>query len=209
MTRMRSLSAAVLFAVAAPHAHAGPVWRILRPAGPAVVVPAPTRPLVFPPGNSIPGPRGPLMPGGRFGFNAGRGLFLPQAQSIALPQGGLTLALGGDAASREASPEELSAFAGRGLEDAVRLFARDPGQAPGRMLPPPPSPYSDAEIVAMAKGLAQTYKGAPWSYTEYHSVLYPTLDSLRQQGVPERQIQLFQNTCDEFPGRPFNPWSGD
>ena len=74
---------------------------------------------------------------------------------------------------------------------------------------PAASPYTDAEIVAMAEQLAKQYKGSPWSYTEYNSVLYPTLDHLRQQGVPERQIALFQKTCEDYPGRPFNPWSGD
>jgi len=81
--------------------------------------------------------------------------------------------------------------------------------APRKTLQEGPSPFSDEEIIAKARSLAQQYKGSPWSYTEYNSVLYPTMDNLRQQGVPERQIELFKNTCEQYPGRPFNPWSGD
>jgi len=110
-------------------------------------------------------------------------------------------------ASKFGSDGFLSAMQKKMKDDLAA--ARKKTSAAPKKPQPGPSPYTDSEIIDMAKHLAQQYKGSPWSYTEYNSVLYPTLDHLRQQGVPERQIALYKKTCEEFPGRPFNPWSGD
>lgn len=90
-----------------------------------------------------------------------------------------------------------------------RLEGRKQGGGSFEPTPPSPSPYSDSEIVEMALSFAKSMKGQPWSFTEYNASLYYRMEDLRQKGVPERQIKLFEKTCEDFPGRPFNPWSGD
>ncbi|MBI3551568.1 MAG: hypothetical protein HY077_03555 [Elusimicrobia bacterium] len=67
-----------------------------------------------------------------------------------------------------------------------------------------------ARIEAAAKSVA-SYKGMPWSHTEYNMEESLTADSLRRDGAGPAQIRLFSRLCDAAPMRPggFNPWSGD
>lgn len=69
---------------------------------------------------------------------------------------------------------------------------------------------SVARIEAAAKSVA-SYKGRPWSQTEYNMSESMTGDSLRRDGASPAQMRLFQKLCDEAPvrGGGFNPWSGD
>ena len=69
---------------------------------------------------------------------------------------------------------------------------------------------SDDAIRASAAGVI-SYKGRPWSSTEYNSVYYPALESLKVRGATKKQIALFEKLCADAPirGGSFNPWSGD
>jgi hydroxymethylpyrimidine pyrophosphatase-like HAD family hydrolase len=69
---------------------------------------------------------------------------------------------------------------------------------------------SDDDIRASAAGVI-SYKGRPWSQTEYNSVYYPAIESLKARGATQLQLALFETLCAEAPvkGGSFNPWSGD
>lgn len=69
---------------------------------------------------------------------------------------------------------------------------------------------TDDEIRSAAAGVI-SYKGRPWSSTEYNSVYYPALERLKQRGATKAQIALFEKLCADAPvkGGSFNPWSGD
>lgn len=56
-----------------------------------------------------------------------------------------------------------------------------------------------------------SYKGRPWSSTEFNSVYYPALESLKAKGATKAQIELFEKLVNDAPvrGGGFNPWSGD
>jgi hypothetical protein len=69
---------------------------------------------------------------------------------------------------------------------------------------------SDADIEASARGVA-SYKGRPWSSTEYNMNYYYAEMSLVARGATKAQLEAFRKLCDEAPvrGGGFNPWSGD
>jgi hypothetical protein len=80
----------------------------------------------------------------------------------------------------------------------------------GKVLSLPDTGVSVARIEAAAKSVA-SYKGRPWSQTEYNMTESMTGDSLRRDGASPAQMRLFQKLCDAAPvrGGGFNPWSGD
>ena len=67
------------------------------------------------------------------------------------------------------------------------------------------------ERVRGAAASAASYKGRPWSQTEYNMAYYNTLESLKKDGATKAQLALFEKLCAEAPirGGSFNPWSGD
>jgi len=69
---------------------------------------------------------------------------------------------------------------------------------------------TDAEVRSAASG-AISYKGRPWSQTEYNMGYYTALESLKSRGATAAQLALFEKLCAEAPikGGSFNPWSGD
>ncbi|MBI5624747.1 MAG: hypothetical protein HY924_13290 [Elusimicrobia bacterium] len=69
---------------------------------------------------------------------------------------------------------------------------------------------SDAEVEASARGAA-SYKGRPWSSTEYNMNYSMTEWNLVERGATKAQLEKFRKLCDEAPvrGGGFNPWSGD
>jgi hypothetical protein len=69
---------------------------------------------------------------------------------------------------------------------------------------------SDADVRATASSVI-SYKGRPWSSTEFNSVYYPALENLKARGATKRQIALFEKLVADAPikGGSFNPWSGD
>ena len=69
---------------------------------------------------------------------------------------------------------------------------------------------TDDEVRGAAAFVA-SYKGMPWSQTEYNMCYYTTLERLKERGATEAQLALFKKLCDEAPllGGRFNPWSGD
>ncbi|MDD5628155.1 MAG: hypothetical protein PHU21_03760, partial [Elusimicrobia bacterium] len=69
---------------------------------------------------------------------------------------------------------------------------------------------TDEQIRSAARGVA-SYKGRPWSSTEYNMAYGTTYWSLEERGATSEQLQLFEKLCDEAPVRAggFNPWSGD
>ena len=69
---------------------------------------------------------------------------------------------------------------------------------------------TDEHIQSAAKGVA-SYKGRPWSSTEYNMAYGTTYWSLEERGATPEQLKLFEKLCDEAPvrGGGFNPWSGD
>ena len=69
---------------------------------------------------------------------------------------------------------------------------------------------TDDEVRAAASG-AISYKGRPWSQTEYNMGYYNSLESLKTRGATKAQLALFEKLCAEAPikGGSFNPWSGD
>jgi hypothetical protein len=69
---------------------------------------------------------------------------------------------------------------------------------------------TDDEVRAAAAG-AISYKGRPWSQTEYNMGYYNSLESLKQRGATKKQLALFEKLCADAPikGGSFNPWSGD
>jgi hypothetical protein len=69
---------------------------------------------------------------------------------------------------------------------------------------------TDEQIQSAAKGV-ESYKGRPWSSTEYNMAYGTTYWSLEERGSTPEQLKLFEKLCDEAPvrGGGFNPWSGD
>ncbi|MBI3563782.1 MAG: hypothetical protein HY079_01140 [Elusimicrobia bacterium] len=67
------------------------------------------------------------------------------------------------------------------------------------------------ERVRGAAASVASYKGRPWSQTEYNMAYYTTLESLKKDGATKAQLALFEKLCAEAPirGGSFNPWSGD
>ena len=68
----------------------------------------------------------------------------------------------------------------------------------------------DSDVEASAKGAA-SYKGRPWSSTEYNLNWSMGYDSLTRRGATAAQLQRYEALCAEAPvrGGGFNPWSGD
>jgi hydroxymethylpyrimidine pyrophosphatase-like HAD family hydrolase len=69
---------------------------------------------------------------------------------------------------------------------------------------------SDDEVRAAASAVI-SYKGRPWSSTEFNSVYYPALENLKARGATKKQVALFEKLVADAPikGGSFNPWSGD
>lgn len=69
---------------------------------------------------------------------------------------------------------------------------------------------TDDDVRSAANG-AISYKGRPWSETEYNMGYYTALESLKSRGATKAQLALFEKLCAEAPikGGSFNPWSGD
>jgi hydroxymethylpyrimidine pyrophosphatase-like HAD family hydrolase len=67
------------------------------------------------------------------------------------------------------------------------------------------------ERVQGAAASVASYKGRPWSQTEYNMAYSNTLESLKKDGATKAQLELFEKLCAEAPirGGSFNPWSGD
>lgn len=72
------------------------------------------------------------------------------------------------------------------------------------------SKVSEERVRGAAASVA-SYKGRPWSHTEYNMAYYNTLESLKKDGATKAQVALFEKLCAEAPvrGGSFNPWSGD
>ena len=69
---------------------------------------------------------------------------------------------------------------------------------------------TDEHVQSAAKGVA-SYKGRPWSETEFNMAYSAAYSSLEEQGATPEQLKLFEKLCGEAPvrGGGFNPWSGD
>jgi hypothetical protein len=69
---------------------------------------------------------------------------------------------------------------------------------------------SDASVAAAAKSAA-SYKGRPWSSTEFSMQSYYARLSLEEAGATRAQLETFERLLAEAPvlGGGFNPWSGD
>jgi hypothetical protein len=69
---------------------------------------------------------------------------------------------------------------------------------------------TDEQIQSAARGVA-SYKGRPWSSTEYNMNYGMTYWYLEEQGATSEQLKEFERLCDAAPmrGGGFNPWSGD
>lgn len=85
-----------------------------------------------------------------------------------------------------------------GLSGAIKKVK---GQAPK---------ISDERVTGAANSVI-SYKGRPWSNTEYNMAYYTTLESLKKAGATPAQVALFEKLCADAPirGGSFNPWSGD
>lgn len=68
----------------------------------------------------------------------------------------------------------------------------------------------DADVEAAANGTA-SYKGRPWSSTEYNLNWAMGYDSLRRRGATAAQLKRYEELTAAAPvrGGGFNPWSGD
>lgn len=68
----------------------------------------------------------------------------------------------------------------------------------------------DAAVEAAANGTA-SYKGRPWSSTEYNLNWAMGYDSLRRRGATAAQLKRYEELTAAAPvrGGGFNPWSGD
>jgi hypothetical protein len=66
------------------------------------------------------------------------------------------------------------------------------------------------QVEDAARGLA-SYKGRPWSQTEYNMAWAGTESNLRKAGATIAQLELFRKITDDLPvvGGGFNSWSGD
>lgn len=69
---------------------------------------------------------------------------------------------------------------------------------------------TDEQVKGAAQGTA-SYKGRPWSSTEYNYAWYQAYHSLELRGATPEQLKLFEKLTAEAPvrGGGFNPWSGD
>jgi len=69
---------------------------------------------------------------------------------------------------------------------------------------------SDEAVRSAAAGTA-SYKGRPWSSTEYSMNWYYAYRGLKLRGATPEQLELFEKLTAEAPvrGGGFNPWSGD
>ncbi|MFA6028318.1 MAG: hypothetical protein WC969_00555 [Elusimicrobiota bacterium] len=69
---------------------------------------------------------------------------------------------------------------------------------------------TDDSIRATANGVA-SYKGRPWSSTEYNAAWGYAYEGLEGSGATKAQLDLFEKLTAEAPmrGGGFNPWSGD
>jgi hypothetical protein len=69
---------------------------------------------------------------------------------------------------------------------------------------------TNEEVQASANS-AISYKGRPWSQTEYNMGYYNSLESLKARGATKAQLALYEKLCADAPikGGSFNPWSGD
>lgn len=74
----------------------------------------------------------------------------------------------------------------------------------------PVGAVSDESVAAAAKGAA-SYKGRPWSSTEYNMQSYYSRLSLEEAGATRAQLETFERLLAAAPvlGGGFNPWSGD
>jgi hydroxymethylpyrimidine pyrophosphatase-like HAD family hydrolase len=74
----------------------------------------------------------------------------------------------------------------------------------------PKPAVTDERVASAARGVI-SYKGRPWSMTEYNMSYYTTLDTLKREGATEGQLAKFAELCAAAPikGGSFNPWSGD
>lgn len=87
------------------------------------------------------------------------------------------------------------------LRDIRKSVIEDRPEAPG---------VSDADVESAARSVI-SYKGRPWSQTEYNMGYYNALENLEKRGASAAQLERFKKLCDEAPvkGGGFNPWSGD
>lgn len=69
---------------------------------------------------------------------------------------------------------------------------------------------ADSAVEAAANGTA-SYKGRPWSSTEYNLNWAMGYDSLRRRGATAAQLKRYEELTAAAPvrGGSFNPWSGD
>jgi len=102
----------------------------------------------------------------------------------------------------------IGSLFGAGLLGLGGMLGRGAKAAP-KQTDADPKP-TDADVRARASAV-MAYKGYPWSQTEYNSVYYPALESLKSGGATAEQLALFERLCAEAPlrGGRFNPWSGD
>ncbi|MDX6767926.1 MAG: hypothetical protein SF051_00215 [Elusimicrobiota bacterium] len=93
-------------------------------------------------------------------------------------------------------------FAAAGLVLGAGALAKKAGAGRAKL--------TDAEVRATAASVI-SYKGRPWSSTEFNSVYYPALENLKARGATKRQVALFEKLVADAPikGGSFNPWSGD
>ncbi len=72
-------------------------------------------------------------------------------------------------------------------------------------------PKVDEERVKGAAASVASYKGRPWSQTEYNMAYSNAYESLRKDGATKAQLERFEALCAAAPlrGGSFNPWSGD
>src|SRR3989338_2521127 len=70
---------------------------------------------------------------------------------------------------------------------------------------------TDQEVVKRATDFARSYKGQPYSESEFNEHLYYALESLVKAGATDEQIKLFNKTVNNLPlkGGSFNSYSGD
>ncbi|PIR18916.1 MAG: hypothetical protein COV48_04900 [Elusimicrobia bacterium CG11_big_fil_rev_8_21_14_0_20_64_6] len=84
------------------------------------------------------------------------------------------------------------------------------GALAGMLKPGAKPSLTDDDIAASVRSVVSS-KGGIWSQTEYNMGYYNTLQSLKERGATEAQLELFKKLCAEAPiiGGRFNPWSGD
>ena len=69
---------------------------------------------------------------------------------------------------------------------------------------------SDEEVTKSANAVI-SYKGYPYSQTEFNSVYYNVLAELQKKGATQEQLQKFEQLVNSAPirGGHFNSYSGD